>query len=324
MKRNQTTPLYVGIDVAKATLQVHVQGRQQEWPNTPSAQSKLCRQLKELDGKAHVICEATGGYERALVESLHQAQILVSVVNPAQVRAAAQAQGQRAKTDRIDAAMLSDYGRRFQPEATASLSQSQKKLVALSQWLKQLISAQAIAKAQAEQHTDPFVQEQHQALLAHYRAQIKETEAACQALLAEDPELARRAACLDEIEGVGLRTALNVLAHLPELGELNRQEVAALAGLAPYTRESGAMKGKRCVGGGRPAVRLALYMAALSASRRNPVLRPFHERLIAKGKPFKVALTAVMRKLLIHMNQQLKALATQKTKASPKSEPAIK
>lgn len=323
MKTNMATvkrttnpaPVYVGIDVAKATLQIHRQGRQTELPNTPAAQVKLCRELKRLPS-VQVVCEATGGYEREVVAALHQANIPVSVVNPAQVRAAAQAQGQRAKSDRIDAAMLTDYGQRYQPPPTPPVSPIQKQLVALTQWLQQLIQAQAIAKTQAEHHHDPFVKKQHRALLDCYQSQIHTVEDELAALVEKDPGLQQRVAALDAIEGVGLRTALLVLAHLPELGQLNRQQVAALAGLAPWTRESGTMKGMRCIGGGRPEVRLALYMSALTAGRFNPVLRAFYQRLIAQGKPFKVALTAVMRKLLIHMNRQLKALAAQPRSAA--------
>ena len=308
MKTN--TPVYVGVDVAKATLQIHRQGRQSEINNLPEGRAKLCQQLKDLAG-AHVICEATGGYEQALVQALHQAQIPVSVVNPAQVRAAAQAQGQRAKTDRIDALMLTDYGQRYQPEPTAPASKVQRELTALALWLKQLIDARALARTQAEHHQEGFVCKQHRQLLDHYDSQIKKVEAQIAKLMEKDQTLGQRVQALDEIQGVGLRTAYLVLAHMPELGTLNRQEVAALAGLAPWTRDSGAMKGMRCIGGGRPEVRLALYMAALSASRCNPILRPFFKRLRQKGKPHKVALVAVMRKLLIFMNHKLKALAAQ-------------
>ena len=275
----------------------------------------MCKQLKTIPA-AQVICEATGGYEQALVQALQKADIPVSVLNPAHVRAAAQAQGQRAKTDRIDAAMLTDYGQRFQPEATPPVSETQRQLVALTLWLKQLIATQATAKTQAEHHEDPFVLKQHEALLDCYQSQIKAVEAKLKTLLAKDQVLAQRVECLDAIQGVGQRTALMVLAHMPELGQMNRQQAAALAGLAPWTRESGTMKGIRCIGGGRPEVRLALYMSALSAVRSNPVLREFYLRLRAKGKLGKVALTAVMRKLLIYMNHQLKSLATQQQPAT--------
>ena len=316
MKTTQT--LYVGVDVAKATLQVHSQGRQRELLNSAGGHAKLCLELRVLAG-AHVICEATGGYENAMVQALHKANIPVSVVNPAQVRAAAQAQGQRAKTDRIDALCLTDYGQRYQPEPTPPVSHVQTQLVALTLWLKQLINARAMAKTQAEHYEDAFVTKQHQKLLDHYQAQIETVEVQLQELMDQNQELRQRVECLDSIEGVGKRTALLVLSHMPELGQLNRQEVAALAGLAPWTRDSGTMKGMRCIGGGRPEVRLALYMSALSAMRCNPVLRAFHQRLIAKGKVFKVALTAVMRKLLIYMNNKLKALANHPVSQSTKS-----
>ena len=303
MKSN--TAVYVGVDVAKATLQVHILGHQAEIRNAPAARRKLCQKLQTVAG-AHVVCEATGGYERDLVEALHKAKIPVSVVNPAQVRAAAHAQGQRAKTDRIDALMLTNYGQRYEPEPTPPASRVQHQLVDLTQWLKQLIEAQATAKTQAEHHQDPFVRKQHQALMDCYHAQIQAVEDKLQAVLEKDRALQQRVETLDAIEGVGTRTALLILAHMPELGQLNRQQAAALAGLAPWTRESGTMKGIRCIGGGRPEVRVALYMSALSAARSNPVLCAFYQRLIAKGKLPKVALTAVMRKLLVFMNHQLK------------------
>jgi transposase len=303
-----TVTVYAGVDVAKASLQLHLQGRQTEFPNQPAGLAKLRQQLQKIP-HVHVVCEATGGYERLLVQTLHQAQIPVSVANPAQVRAAAQAQGQRAKTDRIDAALLTDYGQRFQPKPTPPSTPSQEQLVALTQWLTQLVQAQALAKTQAEHHEAAFVCKKHAQLMAHFRSQIVAVEKQIQALLAQDAVLQQRVDCLDQIEGVGPRTAWLVLAHMPELGQLNRQAVAALAGLAPWTRESGTMKGLRCIGGGRPEVRLALYMAALSATRCNSVLKPFYQRLRAKQKPAKVALTAVMRRLLIYMNHQLKALA---------------
>jgi transposase len=302
--------VYVGVDVAKATLQVHLQGSQIQLANTPKGRSQLSKRLQPLSG-AQVVCEATGGYEQAMVESLHKAKIPVSVVNPAQVRASAQAKGQRAKTDPIDAAGLSEYGRLYQPEPTPPASKVQRQLAALTQWLSQLIQALAVAKVQAEHHSACFVRKQHQALIEHYQEQIKTAEAQLQSLMDHDQVLKEKVECLDAIEGVGQRTALLVLAHLPELGHLNRQQVAALAGLAPWTRDSGTMKGMRCIGGGRPELRLVLYMAALSATRCNPILKAFYQRLIAKGKPGKVALTATMRKLLVYMNHKIKSLMAQ-------------
>lgn len=307
MKKNPA-PVYVGMDVAKATLQVHLQGRQIQFNNDPTGHVQLCKKLGGLP-LAHVVCEATGGYEDAVARAFATAQIPVSVVNPAQVRYSAQAQGKRAKTDPLDAALLTDYGQRFKPKATPPVTAVQRQLEELTLWLSQTIQAQAIAKNQAEHQTNAFVCEQHQQRLAHFQSHIEQVEAQIQALLQQDRVLTQRVECLDKIVGVGPRTAWLVLAHLPELGRLNRQQVAALAGLAPWPTDSGEVKGARHIRGGRSEVRRALYMPALAAARSNPVLKEFYQRLITRNKPAKVVLTAVMRKLLIHMNHELKDLA---------------
>lgn len=302
--------VYAGVDVAKATLQVYLRGRQKEFANAPGGVRQLCKRLRKIPD-VQVVCEATGGYERNLVRALHQADIAVSVTNPARVRAAAQAQGERAKTDRIDAQMLSTFGERYKPQPTPVTSTTQDKLVALTQWLQQLIAGLALAKTQAEHHQDRFVQCQHAKLLKHLESQISAVEKEIAVLVQQDTELKRRVDCLDEIKGVGQRTAWMMLAHMPELGLLNRQQVAGLAGLAPWTRDSGTMKGLRRIGGGRAEVRTVLYMACLSAVRTNPVLRALYQHLRTKGKLPKVALTAAMRRLLIYMNHELKNLLAQ-------------
>lgn len=309
MKTN-AAPVHVGIDIAKATLQVHLNGRQIEIKNDPSGLAKLCGQLQPARA-FHIICEATGGYERGLVLAMHKAKIPISVVNAAQVRAAARAQGQRAKNDCIDAQMLTDYGQRYQPKPVAPLSQAQQQLTALTVWLKQLILAQSNLKTLAEHQHNPFVQKQYRKLLDFHQSQIKDAEKQIKKLVESDQQLTRQFECLNAIQGVGFRTAVVVLAHMPELGQMNRGQAAALAGLAPWTRDSGVMKGKRCIGGGRSEVRVALYMSALSAARCNPVLKKVYQRLRKVGKPFKVALTAIMRKLIGYMNAQLKSLANQ-------------
>ena len=168
MQTNNTV-VYAGVDVAKATLQLHLEGQQSEFSNTPKGLYQLCAQLQKVPS-VHVVCEATGGYERALVKALQQEQIPVSVTNPARVRAAAQAQGQRAKSDPIDARGLTDYGQRYQPEPTPPTSASQDQLVALTQWLKQLIHGRALAKTQAEHQQDPFVRRQHAKLMTHLQS----------------------------------------------------------------------------------------------------------------------------------------------------------
>jgi transposase len=198
--------------------------------------------------------------------------------------------------------MLTDYGQRFQPKPTVPPSQVQQQLTALTLWLKQLILAQANLKTLAEHQECPFVQKQHRKLLDYQQSKIKDTEKQIKKLMESDQELTRRFECLDAIQGVGFRTAVVVLV------QMNRAQAAALAGVAPWTHGSGKMKGKRCIGGGRSEVRTALYMAALSAARCNPILKAVYQRLRAAGKPVKVALTALMRKLIGYMNAQLKAL----------------
>jgi transposase len=307
MKKNPA-PVYVGMDVAKAALQVHLNGHQFEFGNDSQGHAQLCKKLAKLT-LPHVICEATGGYERPVVDACHKANILVSVLNPAHTLAASQAQGKRAKSDPCDAAALTDYGQRFQPEPTPAVPPAVRQITELAIWLKQLIDNRAVAKTQAEHQVNAFVGQRHAELLAHYQSQIETVEQEIKKMVQAQRPFQQRVDCLTQIDGVGFRTALLTLVFLPELGSMNRGGIAALAGLAPWTRESGTMKGKRCIGGGRAQVRPVLYMAALSASRCNPVLAPLYQGLKKRGKPGKVALTAVMRRLLIHMNSELKKLA---------------
>lgn len=315
MKKNPA-PVYVGMDVAKATLQVHLNGHQFEFKNDATGHAQLSKRLAKLS-RPHVVCEATGGYERSVVATCHKAKILVSVLNPAHTLAASQAQGKRAKTDPCDAAALTDYGQRFQPEPTAAVPPAVREITELTIWLKQLIDHRAVVKTQAEHQANAFVGQRHAELLAHYQSQIETVEQEIKKLVQAQAQFQQRVDCLTQIEGVGFRTALLTLVFLPELGSMNRGGTAALAGLAPWTRDSGKMKGKRCIGGGRAQVRPVLYMAALSASRCNPVLAPFYQSLKKREKPGKVALTAVMRKLLIHMNSELKKLAVKPVQDKP-------
>jgi transposase len=297
------------MDVAKATLQVHMNGHQIEFANDPAGHAQLSEKLAQLS-HPHVICEATGGYERAVVAALHHKKILVSVINPALTRAAAQAQGIRAKSDRLDAAGLTDYGQRYQPKPTPPVSAQLRELTELALWLQQLIDHRATVKIQAEHHDHDFVRLQHEQLLSHFDEQVQAAEAEIKTRIQVQTEFKQRLDCLTQIQGVGFRTALLTLVMMPELGQLNRGSAAALAGLAPWTRDSGTMKGQRHIGGGRAQVRPVLYMSALCASRCNPVLAPFYASLKKRNKPSKVALTAVMRKLVVHMNHKLKSLAT--------------
>jgi transposase len=255
---------------------------------------------------AHVVCEATGGYEQAVVRALQTAGIPVSIVEAGRVRYFARAHGQRAKTDPIDAAVLSAYGATFHPAATALASPQQQQLAELSQRRRQLIQLLVTERNHAEHYTDAFRLRQSRRLRKTLNQQIEQCDEAIATLIAQDAELARKAKRLDAIPGVGTVVAATMLAEMPELGTLTKQTAAALAGVAPYNRDSGDQSGWRHIGGGRSAARHALYMATLSAVRHDRILKEFYLRLRAAGKPPLVAMTAVMRKLVILMNRLLK------------------
>lgn len=298
-------PVYVGLDISKATLQCDLQGKGLALPNTEAGYARLLKKLLALPA-VHVICEATGGYERGVVAALHAVRIPVSVLNPARARHFANAAGKLAKTDPIDAAMLTAFGAALKPAPTLPRTTAESQLAALMARRLELIELRVAETQRAERNPEPLLRPHFTRCLRALEKQLTHLEALLKALLAAEPALAQKVQRLQEIIGVGRLTPLAVLAQLPELGTLKRHQAAALAGLAPYNRDSGAWAGQRCIHGGRPALRRALYMAALSASRTNPILKAFYQRLIAAGKPAKLALTAVMRKLIILMNHLLK------------------
>jgi transposase len=302
---DKQTSVYAGLDIAKASLQLHLQSKFFDLPNTAAGHAQMINRLAAIPG-VHIICEATGGYERAVVAALHAATIPVSVINPARVRQFARASGELAKTDPIDAAVLTAFGLAFAPEPTLPRTATELKLAALVTRRVQLLELRVAEVQRADTCADLDLCKLFTPWLAQMEKQIAKVEALIEALLKAQALLADQVQRLDGIMGVGRLTAVMVLATMPELGQLNRRQAAALAGLCPYNRDSGQWAGKRCISGGRAEVRRALYMAALSASRSNHLLKPFYDRLIAAGKPAKVALTAVMRKLIVLMNHLLK------------------
>jgi transposase len=299
------TTIYAGLDIAKLNLQLHLAGRFHDLPNTAAGHRRLLKLLAKTPG-VQVVCEATGGYQRDLVAALHASQVAVSVLNPARVRHFARATGQRAKTDQIDAALLSDYGSKLQPKPTTPRTHQEQQLAELVRRRAQLIEFLTAQRQQMERLTLVPLKRQARSLVSKLQADVAQIESQLRALRGQSLPLDQRLAKLEAITGVGSLTAMGVMAELPELGTLNRRQVAALAGLAPHPRESGQWHGRRSIGGGRAQVRKSLYMAALVASRSNSVLKGFYQRLRAAGKPAKVALTAVMRKLLVLMNQILR------------------
>jgi len=305
MSQNNTSILHLGLDVAKSSLQLDLAGTSHSLTNDPGGHAQLLKLLRPFP-HAHIVCEATGGYEQPVVRILHAAAIPVSVVEAGRVRHFARAKGLRAKTDPIDATILSAYGHTFQPAPRPAPSATQARLSELSSRRCQLIHTLTTETNRAAHYTDKLSRAQSRQLQRLLEKQIAACDAAIALLIAADDTLCTRARRLDAIPGVGPVTAAIVLAQLPELGQISHQAAAALAGVAPYNRDSGDHCGVRHIAGGRTTVRCALYMASLSAVRSDPILKTFYSRLRAAGKKPKVALVACMRKLVVLMNRLLK------------------
>ncbi len=308
--------VYVGMDIAKATLDLHLPAQPQphvrQFANTPPGHRSLVAWLQQ-QGRLHVVAEATGGYERAVVSALQTAGIAVSVVNARQVRDFARAQGRLAKTDRLDAAVLADYGRCLQPAARAVPSAVQRQLAELIVRRHQVQAVRAAEHNRLEHTTHPALRRQIQRHVAALERQLEQLDAWLSDLVRTEEPLAQKVARLCLVVGVGRLTALVLLATMPELGSLNRRQAAALVGVAPFNRDSGPRRGHRIIRGGRSVARRALYMAALVAAFTNPRLKLFYQRLVAAGKAPKVALVAVMRKLIILLNHLLQDPSFQPT-----------
>ena len=302
MSQNNTNILYAGLDAAKLSSQLHLAGCFYNLPNDAKGHAQLLKRLR-VHPNVQVICEATGGYEQSVVRALQAANIPVSIVEAGRVRYFARAQGQRAKTDPIDAAVLSEYGSTFQPAQTPPASPQQQQLTDLAQRRRQLVQLLTNERNHAEHYSDAFRLRQNRQLCKTLEKQITQCDEAIASLIAQDAQLAYKASRLKAIPGVGPVVAATMLAEMPELGALNRQTAAALAGVAPYNRDSGSKKGTRCIQGGRRAARHAL---SLTAMRYDRILKEFYQRLRAAGKKPLVAMTACMRKLVILMNQLLK------------------
>lgn len=299
---------YLGLDIAKRTLDLssHPALPKRTYANDPTGLHTLVTALRRLPGPLHLICEATGGYEHHLLQALHQARLPVTLLNPRHARDFARAQGLLAKTDRLDAAVLAQYGQLFRPAPTPPTSPAQQRLAALVTRRQELLTLHTQERHRAEHHHDRFVQREARRLLRTLANHLTRLETEINALLQTQAPLRAQVQRLTRIQGIGPRTAWQLLAALPELGTLARGQTAALAGLAPYNHDSGPQRGQRHIAHGRALARTALYMAALVAARYNPVLRPLYQRLRAKGKPAKVALVALMRKLAELANLLLK------------------
>ena len=300
--------LYVGLDIAKHSLQVNLLKDNFSLLNNSTGHRQLIKRLQASDRPVQVICEASGGYEQALLSQLHQAQIPASVVDPSRVRSFAKARGLRAKTDRIDAQLLSEFGHQITPAARCPLDAATAQLRELTRYRAHLLELKQSTSQQKEHLTLPALRHAQAQLQRQFQAHLRKVEEQITALLRHHPKLNAKAQALQQVKGVGEKVTACLLAEMPELGTLNRAQAASLAGVAPFSRESGQWRGKRFIGGGRPLARKSLYMAALVASRHHPSLKTTYLNLIARGKAKKVALTALMRKLIILLNSQLKYL----------------
>jgi transposase len=298
--------VYLGVDIAKYYLDAAIGNEKRRFVNEAVGHQQLIRWINQIGGAVQVICEPSGGYERALVRALVAAQLKVSLVPANRVRQFARAAGILAKTDRIDAEVLCAFAEAMQPGTISASQLEQEHLRELESQRRHLTHLLVMEQNRAARMSDLCVCKLNRRLITQIKNQIEQLDLLIQRQIKASPELRTKAEKLTAISGVGARTAALLLARMPELGQLNRRQVAALVGVAPFNRDSGRMRGKRAIYGGRRPVRHGLYMAALVAARHNPILRTFYLRLRAAGKPPKLALTATMRKLLIVLNSALK------------------
>lgn len=298
---------FIGIDVSKNSLDVArlPQGSLHTVPHTPEGRRELIDRLPK-PGAALIVVEATGGYERPLVAELAAAGHLVAVVNPRQVRDFAKGIGILAKTDRLDAAVLAKFAEQVRPRPRADVPEKQAELDQLVTRRRQLVELRTAEKNRSGLAASPSVRRSLLQVIEMLNGQIELIEQEILALVEAHDDWKGTAELLKSVPGIGDVTAATLLAEFPELGQVNRHEAAALAGLAPFNNDSGRLKGKRSIQGGRHSVRTALYMATLSARRHNPVIRSFADRLKAQGKLPKVVITACMRKLIVILNTMLK------------------
>ena len=295
--------IVVGIDVSKDRLDVAVapSGLVFQVANTQAGIDDLVSRLERV-GVEVVALEATGGFETAAVAGLSAAGLAVVVVNPAQVRAYAHAIGRRAKTDPIDAAVIAAYVAATKPELRPLKDAETQALSALVGRRRQIVQMIVAEENREKMVLAKEAQKSIKRLLTALRREFESLDRDLDAHIRKSPVWRVRETLLTSVPGVGPATARTLLAEMPELGSLDRRRIASLAGLAPFTRQSGTWKGKSFIGGGRGKVRAVLFMAALVASRHNPILKAFRDRLVAAGKPKIVAVVATMRKLLTILN----------------------
>lgn len=304
--RTRTIPRFVGIDVSKAILDVQVRPSRESFSvaNAADGIADLTARLVKIKPEL-VVLEATGGLERLAVRALDAAGIRVAVVNPRQVRDFAKATGELAKTDAIDSAVIAHFAEAIHPEPRPLPDEQAQCRDEIQTRRRQLVGLLAMERnhlASAPAHLRDVISEH----IEHLQGLIKDVDTQLRELIAADEELSAKAKLLQSVKGVGEVTSTVLIVGLPELGRLDRREIAKLVGVGPLSDDSGKRNGKRSCWGGRKDVRTAMYMPTLSAVKYNPVIKPFYDSLVARGKPHKVAMVACLRKLLTILNAMLR------------------
>jgi transposase len=298
---------FVGIDVAKDSLEVCVLpgGEVRSFTNDQAGWAQMVTWLRTWP-ECLVVLEATGGYERGALLAVQDAGLAIAMVNPRQVRDFAKALGQNAKTDRLDALVLAEFAARIQPQPQAKVPENRRLLDDLITRRRQLLVHHVAETNRLKQTQDKFIRRGVEKMLKVLRQQLDTVEQRIAELLKSDEDWQAKMELLQSVPGIGKVSSAMLIAELPELGQLNRQQIAALAGVAPYARDSGNFRGKRMTSGGRKELRNVLYMAVLTARRINPTIKAFSQRLQIAGKAFKVIQIACVRKLLGILNTMIK------------------
>jgi transposase len=300
-------PIFIGIDVAKDRLDVHVRPSGEAFvvARDDEGLATLIQRLTAL-GPALIVLEATGGFEATVAAAIGAAKLPLAVMNPAHIRAFARALGKLAKTDPLDAAVIAHFAEAIRPEPRPVPDEQARALGELVARRRQVIETMGAERNRRRHLTQRRLLKGVDRVLAVLQKELSEIEAAIDDAVRGSPAWRESEDLLTSVPGVGDTIARTLIAELPELGTLDPKKIAALVGLAPFNRDSGTWRGRRSIAGGRGKVRSALYMAALTATRCNPVITAFYRRLLAAGKPKKIALVACMRKLLTILNAMLR------------------
>lgn len=304
---NQSTSVtYIGVDVCKEFLDAFCPtwGNPKRFANSTDGIKSLLKTLRDTP-LPQIIVESTGGYEWPLRVAAADAQFALSLVNPRQVRDFARASGTLAKTDALDAKILAAFGEAFKPKSFNLLPQKLLKLRSFVRRRAALNDLRVGEQNQLDKTLEPFIAREIRSLIKSLENRIAKLEKQMIQLMDSDPDLADKRQRLEQVKGVGPVVAATLLAELPELGSLDDPKISSLCGLAPFNRDSGKHKGKRMILGGRGRIRKTLFMPTLCAIRHNPPLKEFYERLLAKGKPTKIVITAAMRKLICLLNRMI-------------------